>query len=563
MSNIQNNQSPTPSWGLDRIDQREKIGSTSNFGYRSAGRGSTVYVIDTGVAPHQDFGNRLSTSGFSAFTDGNGPVDCNGHGTHVAGTIAGTQYGIAKNATIVPVRVLGCTGSGSFSQVIAGMEWILSPQNPNPKTQAVVNMSLGGNASSTIDAAVTKLTNSGITVVVAAGNDNNDACLKSPARAPSAITVGATTSSDAKSGFSNYGACVDIHAPGSSIVSTWIGSPTAIYTASGTSMASPHVAGAAAVYLGLTPGASVAQVAQFLDAQATRDVITGLPAGTVNELLYVSPTDGLPAIVPPTVALRAVTEITHQTAKIAIDVNPGFAPTSVEFEYSPIADMSSGVIKVPSSPANFEGGEVQVANVNLAGLSPSSTVYFRITGRNESGATTSPIGNFKTLAPPKVLPTPVVLAPTSVTAYSARLQGTVNPGNDSTQVSFIYGTDPEFKTNTNTGLASPATVSGGTPIAVSLPISFLRGDTTYYVRLVSSNSAGSATSESYSFKTPVSLNKPPLVSTTQLNTSINYYSQTFSGTVNPQGQTTEVSFVFGREKSLTTGITTVKLRFLP
>ncbi|MFN9958428.1 MAG: hypothetical protein ACK55I_35460, partial [bacterium] len=139
-----------------------------------------------------------------------------------------------------------------------------------------------------------------------------------------------------------------------------------------------------------------------------------------------------------------------------------------EFEYSPIADMSSGVIKVPSSPANFEGGEVQVANVNLAGLSPSSTVYFRITGRNESGATTSPIGNFKTLAPPKVLPTPVVLAPTSVTAYSARLQGTVNPGNDSTQVSFIYGTDPEFKTNTNTGLASPATVSGGTPIAVSL-----------------------------------------------------------------------------------------------
>ena len=563
MSDIQNNQSPTPSWGLDRIDQREKVGATSNYGYRSAGRGSTVYVVDTGVAPHEDFGARLSTSGFSAFSDGNGPVDCNGHGTHVAGTIAGTKYGIAKNATIVPVRVLGCTGSGAFSQVIAGLEWILSPQNPNPKTQAVVNMSLGGSASSTIDAAVTKLTNSGITVVVAAGNDNNDACLKSPARAPSAITVGSTTSADAKSTFSNYGTCVDIHAPGSSIVSAWIGSPTAIYTASGTSMASPHVAGAAAVYLGLTPGASVAQVAQFLDSQATRDVITGLPANTVNELLYVSPTDGFPAIIPPTVALRSISEITHQTAKVAIDVNPGNAPTTLEFEYSPIADMSSGVIKVATTPATLDGGAVQIANVNLSGLSPSSTVYFRITGRNESGVTTTPIGNFKTLAPPKVLPTPIVLAPTSVTAYSARLQGTVNPGNDITQVSFIYGTDPEFKTNTNTGLASPSSVSGGTPLAVSLPISFLRGDTTYYVRLNSSNSAGSSTSDTYSFKTATSLNKPPIVSTNQLTTSINYNSQTFTGTVNPQGQTTDVSFVFGREKTLTSGITTIKLPSSP
>ncbi|MFM7873828.1 MAG: S8 family serine peptidase, partial [Actinomycetota bacterium] len=228
MSNIQFVQSPTPSWGLDRIDQRERVGNTSSYSYRSAGKGSTVYVIDTGVAPHQDFGNRLSTSGFSAFTDGNGPVDCNGHGTHVAGTIAGTQYGVAKNATIVPVRVLSCTGSGTFSQVIAGMEWILSPENPNPKTQAIVNMSLGGSASGTIDAAVTKLTNSGIVVVVAAGNERTDACTRSPARAPSAITVGATDQLDAKSSFSNTGPCVDIFAPGSSIVSSWIGSPTAI-----------------------------------------------------------------------------------------------------------------------------------------------------------------------------------------------------------------------------------------------------------------------------------------------------------------------------------------------
>ena len=231
----------------------------------------------------------------------------------MAGTIAGTQYGIAKNAKIVPVRVLDCTGRGSYSQVIAGMEWILSPENPNSKTQAVVNMSLGGSASASVDAAVAKLTNSGITVVVAAGNDNGDACLKSPARAPSAITVGATTNLDGKASYSNFGPCVDIHAPGSSIVSAWIGTPTAEKSISGTSMASPHVAGAAAVYLGLNPGASVAQVTQFLDAQATRDVITGLPAATVNELLYVSPTDLQPAITPPTVALKTVSNITRRS----------------------------------------------------------------------------------------------------------------------------------------------------------------------------------------------------------------------------------------------------------
>jgi hypothetical protein len=563
MSEIQSVQTPAPSWGLDRIDQREPVNSNSSYGYRSAGRGSTVYVVDTGIFPHQDFGNRLSSSGFSAFTDGNGSVDCNGHGTHVAGTIAGTKFGIAKFATLVPVRVLSCSGSGTYSQVIAGMEWILSPENPNSKLQAIVNMSLGGGASSTIDAAVTKLTNSGIAVVVAAGNDNNDACLKSPARAPSAITVGATTISDAKSTFSNFGACVDIHAPGTSITSDWIGSQTATSTISGTSMASPHVAGAAAVYLGLNAGASVAQVAQFLDAQATRNVISGLPAGTVNELLYVSPSDGLPMITPPTVALKSVSEITHQSAKISIDVNPGNAVTSLELEYSPIADMSSGVIKAPVSPSTMDPSNIQVALVNLTGLSANSTVYFKIIGRNESGVTSSPIGNFKTLAPPKTLPIPNVVQPTSLTAYSATLQGTVNPGNDSTQVSFVYGTDPNFKDNTNTGLALPATVSGGNPVAVSLPISFLKGDTNYYVKLVSSNSSGSASSPSFTFKTPISLGKPPLVTTTQLSTSINYYSQNFAGSVNPQGQTTEVSFVYGKEKTLTTGITRVKVATSP
>jgi len=510
---IQNTQSPTPSWGLDRVDQREKVGATSSFGYRSAGAGATVYIVDTGIAPHNDFGSRLSSSGFSAFSDGNGPVDCHGHGTHVAGSVAGSQFGVAKNAKLVPVRVLNCSGSGSTSGVIAGMEWILSPSNPNSKTQAVVNMSLGGGASSSMDAAIAKLTNSGVTVVVAAGNDNGDACTKSPARAPSAITVGATTISDTKSSFSNHGPCVDIHAPGSSILSAWIGSNTATYSASGTSMASPHVAGAAAIYVGLNPSASIAQVSQFLDEQSTKDVITGLPAATVNKLLYVSPTDGSPAITPPVIALRSVGAITYDSAEIAVDVNPGFAPTDITLQYSRDNTFATGLLSAPFTPAQVSGGVVVQALAKLTGLSASATYYFRISGVNESGSSTAPIGNFITLAPPKVKPTPIALAPTDVTAYSATLQGSVNPGNDTTQVSFVYGTDPEFKTNTNTGLASPATISGSTPVAIKLPISFLKGDTAYYLKIVSSNSSGSVTSEVITFKTPISIGKPPIVST--------------------------------------------------
>ena len=171
---IQNTQSPTPAWGLDRVDQREKVGlpgSVSAYGYRSAGTGATIYIGDTGIYPHSDFGTRLSSSGYAGFTDGNGTVDCNGHGTHVASSAAGTQYGIAKNATLVPVRILDCTGSGSYSGVIAGLDWILSPQNLNSKTQAVLNLSIGGPASSSLNTAIQRLTNAGVNVVVAAGNE--------------------------------------------------------------------------------------------------------------------------------------------------------------------------------------------------------------------------------------------------------------------------------------------------------------------------------------------------------------------------------------------------------
>jgi subtilisin family serine protease len=372
---IQNTQSPTPAWGMDRVDQRGKVGltgSVSAYGYRSAGAGATIYIGDTGIYPHNDLAGRISTSGYSVITDGNGTVDCNGHGTHVAATAAGTKYGLAKNAKVVPVRILNCSGSGTYAGVMAGLDWILSPENPNSKTQAVLNLSIGGGYSASLNAAILRLTNAGITVVAAAGNEYTDACTRSPGSTPSAITVGAITSVDAPASYSNQGKCVDIFAPGSGILSAWIGAADATNNISGTSMATPHVTGAAAIYLGLNPTASVAQVAQYLDAESTKDAITGLKAETVNKLLYVSPTDGGAPVVAPVVAQKSVTNITHQSADVLIDVNPGFAPTTLSFEYSTTANFVE-TATATVLPGMVDGGAPTTASVKLTGLNPLTT----------------------------------------------------------------------------------------------------------------------------------------------------------------------------------------------
>ncbi|HEX5833184.1 MAG TPA: S8 family peptidase, partial [Pyrinomonadaceae bacterium] len=230
-----------PPWGLDRIDQRSRpLSGTYTFNW--TGAGVFAYVIDTGIlTSHTQFGGRAANV-FDAF-GGNGQ-DCNGHGTHVAGTVGGSTYGVAKSVNLRGVRVLNCSGSGTNSGVIAGVDWVrVNRQNP-----AVANMSLGGGASSALDTAVNNLSNSGVAIAVAAGNSNTNACNSSPARAANAITVGSTTSTDARSSFSNFGSCLDLFAPGSGILSAWIGSTTATRTISGTSMASPHVAGVAALY---------------------------------------------------------------------------------------------------------------------------------------------------------------------------------------------------------------------------------------------------------------------------------------------------------------------------
>lgn len=273
-------QNNPPSWGLDRIDQRNRP-LNAQYIFNWTGAGVTAYVIDTGIrASHSQFGGRAANS-FDAF-GGNGN-DCNGHGTHVAGTIGGSTVGVAKSVQLRGVRVLNCSGSGSNSGVIAGVDFV----RLNHAAAAVANMSLGGGISTALDTAVNNLHNANVSISVAAGNNNGaNACNNSPARAANAITVGSTTTTDARSSFSNIGTCLDIFAPGSSIVSAWFTSDTAGATLSGTSMASPHVAGVAALYKQANPSASSTTIRNAIVNNATTNVITNAGSGSPNRLLY-------------------------------------------------------------------------------------------------------------------------------------------------------------------------------------------------------------------------------------------------------------------------------------
>ena len=288
-----------PSWGLDRVDERD-LPLDAKFVYGSTGTGVTAYIIDTGILySHGDFGGRASL-GYDAVGGGQNGSDCNGHGTHVAGTVGGSSYGIAKQVTLRSVRVLGCNGSGTWAGVIAGVDWVTSDHDPGE--MAVANMSLGGGAYSALDTAVANSIADGVTYAVAAGNSSANACNYSPARAPNAITVGSTTSSDARSSFSNYGSCVDLFAPGSSITSAWHTSDAASNTISGTSMASPHVAGAAALYLSANGNTPPADVAGAFTGNATVGKVTDAGAGSPNLLLFVGTGDGSSPPPPPPLA---------------------------------------------------------------------------------------------------------------------------------------------------------------------------------------------------------------------------------------------------------------------
>ncbi len=265
------------SWGLDRVDQRD-LPLNGGYGYTATGSGVTAYIIDSGIeTSHWEFGGRAWV-GYDAL-GGNGQ-DCNGHGTHVAGTVGGASYGVAKAVGLVSVRVFPCSGGSQWSTIIAGVDWV----RYHHATPAVANMSLGGWASQAVDDAVHNLVASGVTVVVAAGNATYDACQYSPARAPAAITVGATNQADQRAWFSNYGSCLDLYAPGEAITSAWLYGGT--NTIDGTSMAAPHVAGAAALYLAGNPYAAPSTVASAILSTATPNRLTGITGGAPNLLLH-------------------------------------------------------------------------------------------------------------------------------------------------------------------------------------------------------------------------------------------------------------------------------------
>jgi len=278
---VDGTQTPAPSWGLDRIDSR--TGTDGSYNYPNDGTGVTAYIIDTGInSSSADFTGRLGTG--ADFVDADPPDDCHGHGTHVAGTVAGASFGVAKQAQVVAVRVLNCAGSGTFDQVIAGVNWVAA----NAVRPAVANMSLGGaGINAALEAAVTGAVNGGVQFALAAGNSASDACNFTPARTPVAITVGATDINDVRPSFSNFGTCLDVFAPGVAITSAWNFDDNATNTISGTSMASPHVAGAAALLLGDNPTWTSQQVRDAIVNNATPNKVVGPGTGSPNLLLFV------------------------------------------------------------------------------------------------------------------------------------------------------------------------------------------------------------------------------------------------------------------------------------
>jgi subtilisin family serine protease len=340
--------------------------------------------VDTGVSTtHTDFSGRLR-SGFSAINDSRGSNDCNGHGTHVAGTAAGTTYGVAKAASIIPVRVLDCAGSGSNTGVIAGLDWIIA--NHTAGVPAVANMSLGGGASFALDTAVQNAINDGVVMAVAAGNSNANACNYSPARAANAITVGATERTDVRASYSNFGSCIDIFAPGTSITSAWINSATAINTISGTSMASPHVAGVAAALLSANPTFTPADISSMLRSSATPNVVSSAGTGSPNYLLYLDPAGGA-IVTPPSVEVTApatpmigtAVALARKSATVSWTApnNGGSAITS----YSVYAYRSGG--STASLAQTVSGAST---SATFTGLVIGSTYVFRVLATNSVGS---------------------------------------------------------------------------------------------------------------------------------------------------------------------------------
>ena len=353
-----------PSWGLDRIDQGD-LTPSGDYTYGNTGLRVRAYIVDTGIRrTHQEFGSRVA-GGYTAVRDGRGTNDCDGHGTHVAGTVGGTTYGVAKRVTLVPVRVFNCRGTGTNAQLIAGLDWITA----RAVRPAVANLSLGGFTSASVDTAVTRTIRRGITVVVAAGNDFDDACNDSPARVPRAITVGATDDTDTVAGFSNTGTCVDLFAPGVDVLSAGRTSNTATGTLSGTSMAAPHVAGVAARFLQQNPTAGPGAVWTALRDNSLIGRLNGDLFASPDRLLFSGFLEG---------------------------VAPPVHPANDAFADAMVISGASGTLRAGNRTATIEGGELPLFD----GADAGATVWFRWTAPASGPVLFDTCGpNFPTVVP--------------------------------------------------------------------------------------------------------------------------------------------------------------------
>lgn len=427
-------------WGLDRVDQRD-LPLNGIYSYSQTASTVTAYVVDTGIlASHTEFGGRVR-AGFDAVTAGGTATDCDGHGTHVAGTIGGTTYGLAKAVTLVPVRVLGCTGSGTTTDILEGIDYVIADHAAG--TPAVANFSLGySGIVSSVDDAMARLVADGVTVVIAAGNSNVDACGVTPARTPSAVTVGATTSTDARSSFSNFGSCLDIFAPGSSITSAWFTSSTATNTISGTSMAAPHVAGAAALYLASDPTASPATVTSALTSAATASKVTSPGTGSPNRLLFVGAATPPPPVAAPTIS--------------------SFSP-SAGYRGSAVTVTGTGLAGATATVNGVAATVTASSATSLTLTVPSTATTGRITVTNSAGSATSAL-DFQ------VLVATAPSAPTNVTATSpsngrATVRWTLSTNNggspitSQTVVAYRISGTPQRTTYTVSATATTVTLS--------------------------------------------------------------------------------------------------------
>ena len=472
-------------WGLDRVDQTS-LPLSKTYTYVNTGSTVDAYIFDTGIRPdHVEFEGRVQEGHYVAGISATSSSDANGHGTHVAGTVGGKAYGIAKKISLIPVKVLGDNGSGSISGVVAGVDWAAGNHTTKP---AVGNMSLGGGASTTLDDAVRRAIADGIVMCVAAGNSNANASNYSPARVVEAITVGATTSTDARASYSNFGSVLDLFAPGSSITSAWYTSNTAINTISGTSMASPHVAGVAALYLEAKPGSTPEAVQSGLKAAATPNKVTSAGTGSPNLLLYWN--SSTETVNPSPTAPASFSLLSPS------DGATGRAVTNSSFSWAASTGATSYTIELSTttafdSPVQTKSG-ISGTSTTLTGLSALTTYYWRVGANNAYGTTWSATTwRFTT-----VLGIPALISPANTATNISRTPTLTwtNTGAASYDVQVARSSKFSSTSLVINNITSANSVEGTTYI---LPV-VLNSRTTYYWRVRSRASNGTTSSWSSS-----------------------------------------------------------------